>query len=334
MKSSKTILSVCLLACLMLIVQTAGAEIRPGAVSLNPSIGGYVFDGDQCLENNVAYGLGLGYHFDQNWAAELGFNYIRTESDRDGCNEDVYLYHMDMLYHFMPYERVVPFVAAGVGGIIFDREKKSGDHDPAVNYGAGLKIFLTDNVALRGDIRHVISFSETQNNLLYTIGFSFLFGGEKARVAEAPRTVEKKVVIKASEPRVEEKVAAVAIEPNVIILAFEDIHFDFDKSTLTPAAQIILKRNIQLLKNNPNAKVRVAGYTSASGTEVYNQELSERRADAVKKYLINEGLITQSRLSQIGYGETNPARYEAAPKELYSEAAKANMRVLFEIILE
>ena len=40
------------------------------------------------------------------------------------------------------------------------------------------------------------------------------------------------------------------------------------------------------------------------------------------------------RLSAIGYGETNPAMYEAAPKEIYSKAAKANMRVLFEVIVK
>ena len=76
------------------------------------------------------------------------------------------------------------------------------------------------------------------------------------------------------EPRVEEKVSMIT-EPKIIILAFEDIHFDFDKSTLTPEAQTILKRNVQMLKDNPKAKVRIAGYTSASGTEVYNQKLSE-----------------------------------------------------------
>ena len=136
-------------------------------------------------------------------------------------------------------------------------------------------------------------------------------------------------------PRVEEKVIILASEPKekVIILAFEDVHFDFDKSILTEEAQVILKRNIQMLKDNPKAKVRIAGYTSASGTEAYNQKLSERRANAVQEYLINEGIITRDRLSTIGYGETNPAMYEAAPKDLYSKAAKANMRVLFEIIV-
>ena len=152
--------------------------------------------------------------------------------------------------------------------------------------------------------------------------------------AAAPAPEPEKVVILASEPRVEEKVLAAAAEPKIIVIAFEDIHFDFDKSTLKPEARTILKRNIQVLKDNPNAHVRIAGYTSASGTEAYNQKLSERRAKAVEEYLTNEGIVAPDRLTMIGYGESNPATYEAAPKELYSKAAKSNMRVLFEIVVQ
>jgi OOP family OmpA-OmpF porin len=145
-----------------------------------------------------------------------------------------------------------------------------------------------------------------------------------------------KLIILASEPKVDEKVSTLASEPKekVVILAFEDVHFDFDKSTFTEEAQVILKRNIQILKENPEVKVRIVGYTSASGSESYNQRLSERRANAVKEYLTKEGVIAPDRLFTIGYGETRPAMYEAAPKDLYSEAAKANMRVLFEIIVK
>ena len=161
---------------------------------------------------------------------------------------------------------------------------------------------------------------------------------EKVVAAVSETKAEEKGVAAVSEAKAEEKgVAAVSgakAEAKIIILAFEDVHFDFDKSTLKPEAQAILKRNIQLLKDNPKAKVRIAGYTSASGTDAYNQKLSERRANAVQEYLINEGVITRDRLSTIGYGEANPAMYEAAPKELYSKAAKANMRVLFEIIVQ
>ncbi len=144
----------------------------------------------------------------------------------------------------------------------------------------------------------------------------------------------EKVVIVPDEPIVQEKVVAAVAEKKVIILAFEDIHFDFDKATLKPEAKAVLKRNIQMLKDNPNAKVRIAGYTSASGTDVYNQGLSERRAAAVEEYLISEGVITPNRLTTIGYGETDPAMYEAAPKQIYSKEAKANMRVLFEIVVQ
>jgi outer membrane protein OmpA-like peptidoglycan-associated protein len=161
-----------------------------------------------------------------------------------------------------------------------------------------------------------------------------VIAGNCLRYKQLAAQTKEKVIIVAAEPMVEQKVVAAVSENKVIVLAFEDVHFDFDKSTLKPEAKAILKRDIQVLKNNPNAKVRIAGYTSASGTEAYNQALSERRAMAVEEYLINEGIISRDRLSTIGYGEANPAMYEASPKELYSKAAKANMRVLFEIVVQ
>jgi outer membrane protein OmpA-like peptidoglycan-associated protein len=153
-----------------------------------------------------------------------------------------------------------------------------------------------------------------------------------------PTIIPEKIVLLMSEPKNDHKViAAVAekkAEKKVVILAFEDIHFDFNQATLTSDAKTILKRNIQTLKDNPNSNVRIAGYASAAGTADYNQKLSERRAKAVQEYLINEGIITPDRLSTIGYGETHPAVHESAPKDLYSDAAKANIRVLFEIIVQ
>jgi OOP family OmpA-OmpF porin len=318
------------MVCLVLTGQTSMAEIRSGAVTLSPSGGGYIFEGNQPLKNAPAYGFGLGYNFDQRWAIEGVVHFVDTELDYDGSNVDAYIYHLDMLYHFQPSEQWVPYVAAGLGGITFNPENGNNDDELAANYGAGLKYFFSENVAFRLDARHVISFDETYNNLLYTAGLSFSFGGEKV----SSEMAEEKVVILAAEPRVEEKVHAAAIEPKIIVLAFEDVHFDFDQSTLKPEAKEILKRNIQVLKDNPRAQIRIAGYTSASGTDEYNQALSERRAMAVKSYLIDEGIITPDRLAVIGYGESNPAMHEAAPKEIYSQEAKANMRALFEIIVK
>jgi outer membrane protein OmpA-like peptidoglycan-associated protein len=159
---------------------------------------------------------------------------------------------------------------------------------------------------------------------------------EQAVIVAAEPIAPEEVVTAAPEPKAEETVVAIVVadpkaEEAVVILALEDIHFDFDKSTLKPEARTILARTAQMLKDNPNAQVRIAGYASASGTGEYNQKLSERRANAAQECLISEGIIARDRLSTIGYGETKPAMYEAAPKEIYSKAAMANMRVLFEI---
>ena len=359
-------------AFVFLLPLSARSEIKAGSFEVGP-FGGYnFFQNNQNLENRPVFGLRLGYNFTEHFGIEGAGEFIRSYVDdkgRTGLTEgqygspmdrvDLTFYHIDAVYHFIPDGKFNPFVVAGFGGAHYRPEISTKDM-AAFNVGVGAKYWLTDNIALRVDVQDYMVteiMQETYHNIGATLGISFAFGGkakpEPAPVAKyepipepkpepkpepipappEPR-VEEKVVILAAEPKVEEKVMVAAAEPKVIVLAFEDIHFNFDKSTLTPLAKTLLKKNIQLLKDNPGTKVRIAGYTSASGTEAYNQKLSERRANAVKKYLINEGIISRDRLSTIGYGETNPAMYEAAPKELYSKAAKANMRVLFEIIVQ
>lgn len=117
------------------------------------------------------------------------------------------------------------------------------------------------------------------------------------------------------------------------IVALGDTHFDYAKSTVTDEAKALLEKDVQVLKENPKMKIRMAGYTSAQGTEDSNQQLSEKRANAVRSYLIEKG-IAPGRISIIGYGRTKPALYEVKPGDVNSEAARANMRVLFEVVVK
>jgi outer membrane protein OmpA-like peptidoglycan-associated protein len=128
-------------------------------------------------------------------------------------------------------------------------------------------------------------------------------------------------------------VQPVLVRPDVV-LVFEELHFKFDSSALTDESRAILKRSIRVLQSNPAATVRLAGYASAAGTEEYNRKLSERRAKAVEEYLIRYGSIAPDRLSTIGYGESRPEEYETAPSDIESDAARANMRVRFEVIVD
>jgi OOP family OmpA-OmpF porin len=344
-------------AFVFLLPLSALSEIRAGSFEVNPFVGYNFFQDSQNLKNAPIYGGRLGYNFTKYFGVEVAGEFIRTNVDdtikfdnTEGQfgypmdRVDFYSYHIDAVLHLIPDGIFNPFIVAGFGGAHYSPSISNGGDMSAFNVGIGAKLWLADNIALRFDVQDYMVteiFQETYHNIGVTAGIVFAFGGKakpepvaKYEPIAQPAPAPEKVVILASEPQVEEKVMVAAAEPKIIVLAFEDVHFDFDKSTLKPEAQTILKRNIQLLKDNPNAKVRIAGYTSAHGTEEYNQKLSERRAKAVEEYLINEGIIAPDRLTMIGYGETNPAVYEAAPNDLYSKAAKANMRVLFEIVVQ
>jgi outer membrane protein OmpA-like peptidoglycan-associated protein/uncharacterized protein YegP (UPF0339 family) len=131
------------------------------------------------------------------------------------------------------------------------------------------------------------------------------------------------------------KVLMVVLDPKVDekVVVFGDTHFAYDKSTLSQEAKTLLDKNVQGLKENPKINVRMAGYTSAEGTEDINQKLSEQRANTVRDYLIEKG-IAPERITVIGYGRTKPAVYEVTPGDINSKEAHANMRVLFEVVVK
>jgi outer membrane protein OmpA-like peptidoglycan-associated protein len=83
------------------------------------------------------------------------------------------------------------------------------------------------------------------------------------------------------------------------------VHFDFDKSTLKPEGMAVLNQAAALLQKHERVVVEVAGHTDSMGSDEYNQGLSERRANAVKDYLLSKG-VKASRLSARGYGESRP----------------------------
>jgi OOP family OmpA-OmpF porin len=122
-------------------------------------------------------------------------------------------------------------------------------------------------------------------------------------------------------------------KPDEEVAVFGDTYFDFNQATLSLKAKALLDKNIQVLKEKPTINVRMAGYTSAEGSEEVNQKLSEERANSVKNYLIAKGIKAQ-RITVIGYGRTKPAVFEVTPGDIDSQEAKANMRVLFEIVVK
>ncbi len=89
-------------------------------------------------------------------------------------------------------------------------------------------------------------------------------------------------------------------------LVFDPVYFDPNKTNISPIAAKALDRNGTLLKENPNVKVEIGGHTDASGSEKANQVISEKRAQSVKKYLMDKFGISENRLVTKGYGSTRP----------------------------
>jgi OOP family OmpA-OmpF porin len=399
---------------LMTVVTTAQAEVRAGSISVTPFFGGYVFEGNEYnLDNSWTAGVRAGYNFTKNLGVEGYFNYILTETTPFKWNpngDDVRIggYGIEGLYHFMPQSWFVPFLAVGIGGIHYDFENSGNMNKLSVDYGAGVKLFfpdrvakffLADDVALRGDVRHILPLNDKYNDFLYTAGIAFSYGGKKKAVEpspvdsdgdgvfddrdkcpntprgcivdedgcpidsdkdgvidcrdKCPDTPQGCIVDKDGCPIDSDKdgvcdgrdkcpdtPAGCIVDkdgcpldsdkdgvndcldkcPNTPAGAIVDkdgcmhekitmnlnVEFDYDKSDVKDKYNGEIKKVADFMKEFPKTTAVIAGNTDSTGSNDYNQKLSERRANSVRKYLINKFGIEASRLSAIGYGETKP----------------------------
>ncbi len=94
---------------------------------------------------------------------------------------------------------------------------------------------------------------------------------------------------------------------------FEDVYFDFDRYSLRPEATRVLDEAITALRDNPTLRVEIEGHTCSIGTAEYNLALGDRRANAVKDYLVSRGVSTD-RLHTVSYGEERP-KYDNSREE-------------------
>lgn len=119
------------------------------------------------------------------------------------------------------------------------------------------------------------------------------------------------------------------IRPETVTLSWaEGLTFALGSATLTQQAETVLQRLVDLANRHPNTVIEIGGYTDSTGSAEYNQRLSERRAMAVRNYMVLKG-ITPDRLIAVGYGETNFVATNDTP-----EGRQQNRRVEFKFLGE
>lgn len=182
---------------LLIMSTAASAANKAETFSFSPVIGGYLFDGKQHLKGNIVYGVRAGYNFTDAFGVEALFDYLHNNDSTLGPKPGIsmFRYGGEMLYHFFPENKFVPYVAAGYAGVHFDGDsdgisnKNYTQTRGAFDYGVGAKYFLNDNVAIRADVRHLVyTYDRTYSNVEYTLGAYIPFGGTApaAKPAEPP----------------------------------------------------------------------------------------------------------------------------------------------------
>ena len=96
-------------------------------------------------------------------------------------------------------------------------------------------------------------------------------------------------------------------EKEIKIALSGDILFDFDKDTLRPDAFPTLEKVAAVLAEYPDAPVLIEGHTDSKGKEKYNQNLSERRANSVRAWFVDNAGVAAARIKTKGWGEAKPA---------------------------
>jgi OmpA-OmpF porin, OOP family len=318
----------------------SSAEIKKGSLEVNPYAGLYIPADSTDFHKSEVYGLRIGYNFTPNWGVEGAFDWAQKQSQ---------FYHLDAIYHVMPDKTFTPFFALGIGAAHLDRPTSSSVTKGMFDAGIGVKYFITEKIAFRADIRDMLVWSDSQpHHLAANAGFTFVIGGKAPKPAPKPEPAPQPKLepapvapppppppAPAPEPApVAPPPPPPAPEPEPVKIILEDIHFGFDKATLTKTAREVLDGNIKKLKENPGSDVQIEGHTCAHGPEDYNMALGERRANAVKEYLVRAG-IAADRLTTISYGETRLAMPEKpTPGNKESKEAKANRRVHFKVIMK
>jgi OOP family OmpA-OmpF porin len=294
---------------------------------ITPLIGAVKPEGNLDLKNQKIYGFSVGKNlsddsvFDQ---LELGILSSRSNKYEIG-NEDTKItrFFTNIIKEYGINDKMSFYALAGLGYERFSKERFENENDGFGNYGIGLKYKLNENVSLKADIRHLITF-DRDNNLLYTLGLGIGFG-EKAKpsapqkepiMTKKPMMIEKpikKVILDNDKDGILNNIDKcpntkkdVIVDNNGCVVAL-DLHINFDSNSadIKNIYANRINRFAALLKKYPSLKVTINAHTDSTASKKYNYELSKKRANATVNALIKLN-INASRLEATGFGELKP----------------------------
>ena len=319
----------------------AGAAQAQDGWYVAPAVGYYNSDEDRMTEEGSVFGaLGIGRYFGNN--AALEFSVDRTTRSNDppmGSNfENLAL---GLTYRqFFGDGAFKPYLLVGGGASHHDRNlsnrNENGQYtDPPNGWdffaqaGGGLSYDFTQRVRGRAEAFYRYDMDDESIEGVDNFGDWVVSLGVQMALGQVEAPVEPEAIPEPPPPaephcseldgdgdgvndcddRCPSTTPGTVVGPDgcelEVAVDLRGVEFDFDKSTLRPESQQTLNEATEVLRQYPDIRVEVAGHTDSIGTDQYNQGLSERRAQAVYDYLVNNG-IDAGRLNSRGYGEGSP----------------------------
>jgi len=296
------LLKLLLLAALLLGPLAAHAD--EGDWYVAPSIGYFDDDGDRLLDDSfgiwqIQFGREMSKHFFLEGV--VGYN------DIDGYPGQEHLeIGVSAIRRFRPESLFAPYVLGGVGFLQADvglpdfgglPPADSTESSATASAAVGLLVqFDNSPWSIRTEWRFRHAFGdEGLTDQLAMVGVQYSFGGKSRASAPVVASVPEPISYADSE---EDEVIEV-----VETIEFGNIYFGFDSDVVLPTARRMLDGAVSVMKANPDMQVEVAGFADARGSERYNMELSQRRADAVRAHLVQAG-VNAGNLTARGYGNT------------------------------
>jgi OOP family OmpA-OmpF porin len=279
---------------------------------ISPSVN--VMDSDDVYgidKDTVGGGLRVGKPLSDMWDIQMGATRVRPDQNGFSYRQNTYGFDGLLMFSRQAFR---PFILFG-GGAEYDKIRgpfagHASKTSPYLNAGAGFQWSFNDRAALQVDARRVHGFpsdnafnAKHSRNDYLTVGLNMAFGNPPAPAPitrteplappPAPAPVAQPAPPPPPQPRFE-RLTLSATE----LFAFNSADLRMPQPKLDQIAEIM----------NTHADVTdvdINGYADRLGNTKYNQKLSQKRADAVKNYLVGKG-INESRLKANGRGEENP----------------------------
>ncbi|MDD2449149.1 MAG: OmpA family protein [Sulfurimonas sp.] len=310
---------------------------------ITPMIGYNIAEGNINLDDYTTFGAEFQYNaLDFFLKPELSIFYSKADYNTNklpyNADAEIWRVALNGVYEYEKVAGIIPLAKVGLGYETMkggNYKGETGNTDSAfINAGVGAKIPFTDMLALKLEAVYMLKYNDARydNNLVVQVGLNLAFGQSSQKAAPLSEPVEQAKEEPLEEATEEESTSAVAVidgddDRDGVLNSLDlcpntpigqavnsdgcpikiklNVNFEFDSTKVDAASQKPIKEYADFLNKNNNYNTKIVGHTDSTGSEEYNQKLSEKRAATVKNILLENGVDT-AKVTTVGKGELDP----------------------------